>query len=59
MNDLPKDPVMLMSTVNTLLRDKYSSLEELCNAYNINAGEIESKLKMIDYKYNKEQNQFK
>ena len=59
MNDLPKDPVMLMSTVNTLLRDKYSSLEELCNAYNIKTDEIESKLKMIDYKYNKEQNQFK
>ena len=27
---LPKDPMMLLSVVNTKLRDKYSSLETLC-----------------------------
>ena len=28
MNTLPKDPVMLLSFVNTQLRDHYPSLEE-------------------------------
>lgn len=59
MNSLPKDPVMLMSTVNTLLRDKYSSLDELAKAYGVSKVEIENSLKKIDYKYNSELNQFK
>ena len=28
---LPKDPVLLLSVVNTKLRDSYPNLEELCN----------------------------
>ena len=59
MNSLPKDPVMLMSTVNTLLRDKYSSLDELAKAYGISKTDIENDLKKIGYKYNSELNQFK
>ena len=31
--NLPKDPVMLLSFVNTQLRDNYSNLEELAAAY--------------------------
>ena len=33
MNSIPKDPNMLYSFVNMMLRDNYSSLEELCAAY--------------------------
>lgn len=33
MNNLPKDPVMLLSFVNMQLRDNYSSLTELCKTY--------------------------
>ena len=55
---LPKDPVMLLSVVNTKLRDYYSSLEELAKAENVAAEEIENKLKMINYMYDKERNQF-
>ncbi|RHK47372.1 DUF4250 domain-containing protein [Lachnospira eligens] len=30
---MPKDPVMLLSFVNTQLRDNYNTLEELCKSY--------------------------
>ncbi|MGM9620509.1 MAG: DUF4250 domain-containing protein, partial [Bacteroidaceae bacterium] len=29
-SQLPSDPVMLMSFVNTKLRDEFSTLDELC-----------------------------
>ena len=32
---LPKDPVMLLSVVNTELRDHYPSLAELAKAYGV------------------------
>ena len=30
--NLPNDPIMLMSYLNTQLRDNYPSLEELCKS---------------------------
>ena len=56
--NLPKDPVILLSFVNTQLRDNYPSLEELSKAYGVPAVEIENKLKAIDYTYDKENNRF-
>lgn len=56
---LPKEPVMLLSAVNTQLRDHYGSLEELAAAYMISEQEIIEKLKTIQYEYNREQNQFR
>ena len=56
--NLPKDPVMLLSFVNTQLRDNYPSLDELASAYGVSAEEIEKKLKAIDYTYDKENNRF-
>lgn len=55
---IPKDPVMLLSYVNTQLRDFYSSLEEMCRALDIDPGELETKLRGIDYRYDPEKNQF-
>ena len=55
---LPNDPVMLLSVVNTKLRDYYSSLEELASAELTTAEEIEKKLKTINYHYDKTCNQF-
>ena len=55
---MPKDPVMLLSFVNTQLRDNYNSLEELCKYYMISEEEITNKLKSINYEYNNEKNQF-
>lgn len=56
--NLPKDPVMLLSVVNTQLRDNYSSLKELAAAYMIEAEEIEDRLGQINYQYQEERNQF-
>ncbi|HBP24149.1 MAG TPA: DUF4250 domain-containing protein [Oribacterium sp.] len=57
--NLPKDPVMLLSYLNTQLRDNYDSLEALCAAEDVDQKEIEDRLAAIDYHYSKEQNQFK
>lgn len=58
MANLPKDPVMLLSYVNTQLRDNYPALDELCAALDVNRTELEEKLARIDYHYAPEQNQF-
>lgn len=55
---MPKDPVMLLSFVNTQLRDNYNTLEELCKSYIVSEKEITDKLKTINYEYNTEKNQF-
>lgn len=55
---LPKDPVMLLSIVNTQLRDKYTSLDELANVEGTTAEEIINKLELINYHYDIEQKQF-
>lgn len=58
MNGLPKDPVMLLSVVNTNLRDYYSSLDDFCDAKDADKEEIIKGLEKINYKYDSEKNQF-
>ena len=55
---LPKNPVMLLSLINTKLRDYNSSLDDFCKENDLNEDEIKEKLEMIDYHYNEERNQF-
>lgn len=55
---LPNDPVMLLSLINTKLRDYNSSLDDFCRENDLNEDEIKEKLEMIDYHYSKERNQF-
>lgn len=55
---LPKDPMILLSYINTQLRDFYPSLEELCRTMDIEEAEIKSQLAKIDYIYNAAKNQF-
>ena len=55
---LPNDPFMLLSYINTQLRDFYPSLDEFCKSNNISQEEIETKLKTIDYYYDAEKNKF-
>ncbi len=55
---IPNDPVMLLSYVNTQLRDFYSSLREMCLALDLNESDIVSKLKSIDYEYDSGTNKF-
>jgi len=55
---LPKDPVILLSYINTLLRDQYPSLEELCAAMEIDEAGLRDTLRTIRYEYEPQQNQF-
>lgn len=55
---MPKDPVMLLSYVNTQLRDFYNSLDSFCAAMGCNKEELVEKLKTIDYEYDAQRNQF-
>ena len=56
---IPKDPNMLLSYVNMMLRDRYSSLEEFCAANDTDMTGITEKLGAIGYTYDEELNQFK
>ena len=55
---LPKDPVILLSYVNTQLRDKYQSVDELAAAECVPVSDIISPLEKIDYVYDEKVNQF-
>lgn len=55
---IPKDPVLLLSYINTQLRDFYPSLDELAKSLSLNREEVEEKLRGIDYHYDAAQNRF-
>lgn len=55
---LPKDPVILLSYINTQLRDHYSSLAELCEDMEIEEQSITNILSSIQYHYDKKLNRF-
>lgn len=56
--NLPKDPIMLLSFLNTQLRDNYSSLDELAKAYMTDKEELIRKMSLINYAYDAEKNKF-
>ena len=55
---IPNDPMILLSYINTKLRDDYGSLDLLCDDLQIDRGELESKLSAIAYEYDAELNRF-
>lgn len=55
---LPNDPVILLSYINTQLRDFYPNLEEFCKSNGCEQEMIVEKLRMIDYEYDVAANQF-
>lgn len=57
-NTLPTDPVILLSFVNTQLRDFYKNLEDFCLSFQADEKELTKKLLSIDYSYDPEINQF-
>lgn len=56
---LPKDPVILLSVINTKLRDQYGSLEELCEDMQVEKEELIRILGGINYTYDEENRQFR
>ncbi|WP_022768570.1 MULTISPECIES: DUF4250 domain-containing protein [unclassified Butyrivibrio] len=59
---LPQDPIILLSYVNTQLRDNYSSLDKLAEGLDMSEEEVKEmvgKLEGVGYKYDEEVNQFK
>jgi hypothetical protein len=57
-NTLPTDPIILLSVVNTKLRDEYNSLDKLCDDLNVNRKELEAKIATVGYIYNPALNKF-
>ena len=56
---LPEDPVMLVSYINTKLRDEYSTLDQLCLSEGVSKEDIEDKLSKIDFHYDISTNSFR
>lgn len=57
--NLPTDPFMLMSVVNTKLRDEFPNLEELCSSLDIDKTELIARLESAGFEYMPELNQFR
>ncbi|MBQ6943428.1 MAG: DUF4250 domain-containing protein [Ruminococcus sp.] len=57
--NIPNDPAILLSYINTKLRDEYSNLDDLCGSLCISREELEKKLMTIGYVYSEETNSFK
>lgn len=55
---LPKDPVILLSFVNTKLRDEYADLDDLCAALDADKEAVAAALAALNYRYDPERNQF-
>ena len=59
MADIPQDPFMLLSYINTKLRDQYESLDELCASMDIDRNELMERLERAGFEYMPEINQFR
>ena len=58
MSTVPKDPVILLSFLNTKLRDHYSSLQALCEDLELEENQLKEKIAVIGYTYDSDRNQF-
>lgn len=56
--ELPQDTFILLSYVNTKLRDEYSSLDDLCGALACSKSELEERLNALGYVYDENSNKF-
>ena len=57
--NIPNDPAILLSFVNTQLRDNYPSFVEFCKSNDLDAQAIAEKLAAIGYTYDETQNRFR
>ncbi len=56
--ELPNDAMMLLSFVNTRMRDDNISLDDLCAQFEADRVRLEEKLDKIGYTYNEELKRF-
>jgi len=56
--NLPSDTFMLLSYVNTKLRDDFDSLDELCLSLGVEKSQIVGQLADAGFEYNAQQNKF-
>ena len=60
MDHLPKDPAILVSSINMLLRDEeYDTLEQLCYAFGTDAQQVKEYLSRCGYVYSESQKQMR
>lgn len=58
---IPQDPIILLSYINTQLRDNYKNIEALKEGLDISLDEMSAiieKLKAVGYEYDSDKNQF-
>jgi hypothetical protein len=55
---VPRDPMILLSYINTQLRDNYSDLHELCRALDLDEVDLVVRLREINYEYDPLLNRF-
>ncbi len=58
MSAIPGDPVILLSFLNTKLRDFYPSLDALCEDLDQDKTVLTQKIAAIGYTYDSDRNQF-
>lgn len=56
---LPQDPMILLSYLNTRLRDDYASLDALCEDLDLDRADLEARLLPLDYRYDPQLNRFR
>ena len=56
--NLPNDPMICLSVVNTKLRDYYKDLDALCLDLDVDKELLIEKLSIIDYEYDSNRNKF-
>ncbi len=57
--NLPADDFILLSVVNTKLRDEYPSLESFCAGENVDKCELCARLEKAGFVYDNRQNAFR
>ena len=56
---LPNDPIILLSYLNTQLRDRYDSLAALCEDLDTDEDALREKLAAAGFTYDSERNRFR
>lgn len=58
MTNIPNDPMMLLSFINTKLRDEYPDFQTLCYELELDSIKITDKLSQIGFTYHEDLNRF-